>query len=186
MRSDAAERRARILRTARHLIAQHGADIALEAIASASEVGIATLYRNFASREELLAAVASDIVESIVAAADACAESAADDPETAWRELIAALVQLELGALTDAIASGLSAESRVAVTRLQRRAVASITAALHALRGAVRDDLTAEALITGIAIITRPQPALQRAADQVVDDLVDAYLAWTLRGAHRG
>ncbi|MEF9873809.1 MAG: helix-turn-helix domain-containing protein, partial [Glutamicibacter sp.] len=54
MRSDALRRRENILRAARELFAEHGAQIAMETIAEASGVGIGTLYRNFADRNALV------------------------------------------------------------------------------------------------------------------------------------
>lgn len=54
MRADALERRKKLLAQARHVFARQGRTVALDVIADAAGVGIATLYRNFASREELL------------------------------------------------------------------------------------------------------------------------------------
>lgn len=53
-RSDAAENRARILRTARTLFAEHGLDVPLRVVASRSRVSAATLYRHFPTKDQLL------------------------------------------------------------------------------------------------------------------------------------
>lgn len=57
LRKDAAENRARLLDAARRVFATHGTDVPLETIAAEAGVGIATLYRRFPTREDLLAAI---------------------------------------------------------------------------------------------------------------------------------
>ncbi len=53
-RRDARANRDRLIVSARALIAQHGVDASLEEIARQAEVGVATLYRNFATRNDLV------------------------------------------------------------------------------------------------------------------------------------
>jgi AcrR family transcriptional regulator len=64
-RRDAARNRERLLAAARRAFADHGPDVALEEIASAADVSRTTLYRNFATREELAATVFEDNVRLI-------------------------------------------------------------------------------------------------------------------------
>ncbi|WP_449260027.1 TetR/AcrR family transcriptional regulator, partial [Corynebacterium durum] len=54
MRKDARENREEILRVARLLFAQHGLEVSMRTIASTVGVGIATLYRNFPTRADLI------------------------------------------------------------------------------------------------------------------------------------
>ena len=68
MRADAAKRRQLIVQEARRLFAAHGSDVALEAVAEAAGVGIATLYRNFDSRAALADEVALAILADMRAA----------------------------------------------------------------------------------------------------------------------
>jgi AcrR family transcriptional regulator len=63
MRADAARNRELILDAAAEVFAQRGPDVALEEVAAEAGVGIATLYRRFATREELLEAVAERHIE---------------------------------------------------------------------------------------------------------------------------
>ncbi len=53
-RRDARLNRDRLILSARVLVAQHGIDVSLEEIARQAEVGVATLYRNFATRDDLV------------------------------------------------------------------------------------------------------------------------------------
>lgn len=56
MRADAERNRARIVTAAQAEFAEHGLDVPLEDVAARAGVGIATLYRRFRTREDLIAA----------------------------------------------------------------------------------------------------------------------------------
>lgn len=64
-RRDAARNRERLLTAARQAFAEHGPDVAFEEIARAAAVSRTTLYRNFATRQELAATVFEDNVTFI-------------------------------------------------------------------------------------------------------------------------
>ena len=97
MRADAARRRQNIITHAKHVFAERGGDVALEAVAAASGVGIATLYRNFPSREDLLRAVVQDTVEQIIRAVDQARRTLDADPAGAWQDLLSSLTAMEPG-----------------------------------------------------------------------------------------
>jgi AcrR family transcriptional regulator len=59
-RRDAVHNRARLVGAAQELVAAHGPDVSLEAIAARAGVGIGTLYRHFPHRADLLRAVVAD------------------------------------------------------------------------------------------------------------------------------
>ena len=185
MRADAAQRREAIITHARHLFAQRGGDTALEAVAAASGVGIATLYRNFPSRSDLVHAVVQDIVEQIIHAVEQTRSTLNTDPAAAWKDLLSSLTAMELGALTDGLALQAGAIRDLEATPLaqvQRPAVEALDQVLAALKmhGAVRQDLTALEVIVAVATITRPQiPPIREAAPKVQAQLVQAYLLWS-------
>jgi AcrR family transcriptional regulator len=64
-RRDAARTRERLLAAARQVFAEHGHDVPLEEVARAAAMSRTTIYRNFASREELAAEVHEDNVARI-------------------------------------------------------------------------------------------------------------------------
>ncbi|MEW1719147.1 helix-turn-helix domain-containing protein [Streptomyces sp. NPDC093109] len=64
-RRDAAANRERLLAAARKAFAEQGPDVAFEEIARAAEVSRTTIYRNFATRQELAATVYDDNVVRI-------------------------------------------------------------------------------------------------------------------------
>jgi AcrR family transcriptional regulator len=68
-RADAARNRQRILDAARAAFAATGPETSMAAVARRSGVGPATLYRNFATRHELLEALLVDEVDEVCAAA---------------------------------------------------------------------------------------------------------------------
>jgi AcrR family transcriptional regulator len=65
MRRDAARNRERLLAAARQVFAERGPDVPLEEVARVAEVSRTTLYRNFATREELALTVYEDNVIQI-------------------------------------------------------------------------------------------------------------------------
>lgn len=79
LRSDAEQNRDRIIEAARKVYRQEGLSASMACIARTAGVGIATLFRRFPNRTELIAAVFEDAMERNRAAA-----IAARDAESAW------------------------------------------------------------------------------------------------------
>jgi AcrR family transcriptional regulator len=69
-RSDAERNRKKILAAARAAFADPGAEISMAEISRRAGVGMATLYRNFPGRRELLEALFTDEVDAVCEAAD--------------------------------------------------------------------------------------------------------------------
>lgn len=180
MRADAARRRDRIVREARHLFAAHGSGIALEAIAEASEVGIATLYRNFDSRLALAEEVALAILSDIRDASTLALERIAEDPAGTWRTYLEQLIDLDLGALTaglgDLVAEGLSQR----VLEVQAQTLARVDQVLTAARRheQVRAELSAIELVVLLGMITRPQPdVIRQSTPRLVENVLDIVIS---------
>jgi len=68
-RADAEHNRAKILEAARAAFTEPGAAVSMAEVSRRADVGMATLYRNFPGRRELLEALYSDEVDAICAAA---------------------------------------------------------------------------------------------------------------------
>ncbi|MCQ1994833.1 TetR/AcrR family transcriptional regulator [Arthrobacter sp. zg-Y1171] len=185
MRADAARRREAIVAHARHLFAERGGDVALETVAAASGVGIATLYRNFPSRDDLIRAVVQDTVEGILEAANEARAGLETDAAASWERLLSQLMSMELGALTDGLALQAGAARDLNATPLaqvQQPALHALDEVLSALKtqGVVRQQLTALEVIVAVATITRPQISpIRDAAPEVQAQLAQAYLLWT-------
>src|SRR5437868_2401711 len=69
-RADSQRNRDQLLAAAKAAFTESGADVALEAIARKAGVGIGTLYRHFATRESLLAAVYRREVDQLAGAVE--------------------------------------------------------------------------------------------------------------------
>jgi AcrR family transcriptional regulator len=72
-RADAARNREKILAAARAAFADPAAEVSMAEVARRAEVGMATLYRNFAGRQELLEALYVDEIDAVCAAAETVA-----------------------------------------------------------------------------------------------------------------
>ncbi|GAA1412465.1 TetR family transcriptional regulator [Glutamicibacter uratoxydans] len=160
MRSDALRRRELILRTARQLFAEHGANIAMESIADASNVGIGTLYRNFTARPELVEEVTLDMLRDVKSAAEEAVVRLGEGELNAWDEFLQTLISLNLGALSEALGVQLPATVGGRIMDLQRSTVKVVNQALEMAKqeNLIRHDITGNELITGIGIVTRPLP----------------------------
>jgi AcrR family transcriptional regulator len=86
LRRDAEINRQRVLAAAKELFRERGTEVTLNDIAAHAGVGVATVYRRFANKEELIDALFDDIIEQAAALA---AEAAAD--ADAWHGLISSL-----------------------------------------------------------------------------------------------
>jgi AcrR family transcriptional regulator len=170
-RADAERNRDRILAAARTAFADPEAEVSMAEIARRAGVGMATLYRNFPGRRELLEALFTDKV-------DAICEAAGGEGETPGAVLIAWLQRFFAFATTKHhVASELLAqsdgdnplfgESRARVLMAGRPLLAAAQRTHE-----VRDTLTLEQildLIVAIASIHRDahyvEPILQAALD---------------------
>ncbi|MGW9403124.1 TetR/AcrR family transcriptional regulator [Arthrobacter sp. NPDC055585] len=184
MRADAARRRQSIITHARHTFAARGGDVALETVAAASGVGIATLYRNFATRELLVRAVIEDTVQQVLEAVAGAEAIAGQDPAAAWEQLLTSLMELELGALTDGLSLQVQPGSPElpSLADLQRPALEALDGLLRRLQRskAVRKDISALDVVVSLATITRPQSGpIREAAPDVQAQMGAAYLLWS-------
>ena len=83
LRADALRNQKRILAAARELFAERGLDITLDNVAEHAGVGVGTVYRRFANKQELIAGVFEENVERMAEQA----ENAHDNPDP-WTGLV--------------------------------------------------------------------------------------------------
>jgi AcrR family transcriptional regulator len=86
-RADAVRNAERLVLAARQAFAELGADVPLEEVARRAGVGVATLYRHFGSKEDLLRAILEHLLDAEVDPALAGALADADP----WQGLVTAL-----------------------------------------------------------------------------------------------
>ena len=75
LRADAERNRLRILKAAQRAFAKHGLDVPLEDVAEGAGVGIATVYRRFPTRDDLIAACFEQRIEEYARAAEEALEA---------------------------------------------------------------------------------------------------------------
>src|ERR1700712_5819690 len=86
LRRDAAENRERLLTAAAELFAERGLDVTLNDIAHHAGVGVATAYRRFANKEEVIDALFEDRLEAVAQVA----QDALSNPDS-WQGLVSFL-----------------------------------------------------------------------------------------------
>ena len=89
LRADAERNRQRLLEAAQRLFRERGLDVSVAEIAETAGVGRGTLFRNFASKEDLIAAIVADGMHEVAAQGDELLE--APDAASALFEFLAEL-----------------------------------------------------------------------------------------------
>ena len=79
-------------------------DVPLSAVADAARIRIATLYRNFPTRDDLIRAVVEDLADCFRAVEDDYLTRIDKDPDQGWHDFVHALAALRPGTLIPALA----------------------------------------------------------------------------------
>lgn len=178
LRADARRNRERILAAAEDVFLERGANVVLDEVAKRAGVGVATLYRRFPTREDLLAAAYS---ARFLALAESSRRRAADlDPSTALRVYLEELVQ------HTNVYRGLAASLGTVLQVGTPGCIATSEEGLRLLRlaqnaGVVRSDISFDDIVcvaTAISLATE-----QHAASQVrIAHLVDVFMNGIVAG----
>lgn len=122
LRADATRNRVAILSAAREVFAEQGLQAPLEEIARRADVGIATLYRRFPTRERLVAAALVGKISQYASAARQALASA--DPWAGFAELVSRICELQATdrGLAELLSMTLPASDEVEQLRTQAHA----------------------------------------------------------------
>jgi AcrR family transcriptional regulator len=152
MRADARANRQRILTSAAELFAAQGLAVSLDEIARHADLGPGTLHRHFPTKDGLIAAVALERLEELVAAAQH--RAGGEDPVAALRDQLSEMVVAGDGnaPLKQALAGTPDdvAWSQTDVSRRLRDALGVLLASAQQAGGA-RSDLDAADLMSLLA-----------------------------------
>jgi AcrR family transcriptional regulator len=176
-RKDALQNRDRVLDAATELVRSEGEKVPMAKIAERAGVGVGTVYRHFATREDLLGA----LVHRSFGLAVENAGAAAAHPGSA----LAGVRQFLLATLRDRERFVLPLHGGpVIFTPATRQRQADVRTALRALlergqaAGELRADLTPEDLIVAASLLSRPLPGTRdwdalarRQIDLMIDGL---------------
>jgi len=86
LRSDAQANRARLVEAARAVFAERGVQAEMKEIADRAGLGMGTIYRNFATKDDLIAAIILEVASSVMVELSAAAALA--DPVEAMRAML--------------------------------------------------------------------------------------------------
>ncbi len=169
LRADAERNRRRLLDAAAHVFAQRGLDVGVAEIAERAGIGRGTLFRNFPTKRDLIAAIVSERMREVSVRGEALLES--EDPGVAlfdFLEEIRGRRQLDR-ALVEALADTFLANEEI------RTAYADVVGVLDALLaaaqrvGAVRDDIGAVDVLMLIKGISETATAFPHADGNVAE-----------------
>jgi AcrR family transcriptional regulator len=171
-----AAKRERLLRAAAEVFARDGFDASMPSVAAAAGAGVASVYRQFESKQELLAALVERRLEQVTAGAKA----AMDQGGTRWCALTNLLTNLvELQSCDEFLGEAMQrVDGHPAVRSARKRAYAALERLLDDARAEGR--LRADASILDLRLLfaaTRAarhlEPDLQRRTLELLVDGLD-------------
>ena len=138
LRADAARNRRRILDAAAGLFADRGLDVSIEDVASAAGVGVGTVYRRFADREELIEALFEEKAATIIEMARDALEI--EDPWEAFASFFRAACHMQATdqGLREALLSADRGREHIARARAAIRPIAGELVARAQAAGELR------------------------------------------------
>jgi AcrR family transcriptional regulator len=179
-RADGERNRVRLIDAAKDAFARDGAAVGLEQIARAADVSIATLYRHFPTRDELISAVYQQEVTTLIEAADQL--MARREPAVALREWLMLFVDFldakhGMAEAMDTLIGGPEPLYSKTPHRLDLPVKALV--ARGAAAGAFRDDIEPHDLLRALAGVAhlRPSKNWKRSAVRMVDLLLNGLQA---------
>jgi AcrR family transcriptional regulator len=143
---DAEGKRARLLRAAGEVFARSGLEAPMPEVAAAAGAGVGSVYRQFPSKRELLAALVVERLEAVTADAEAAIAS----PDGPWAALVGLLHDYaERQAGDDVVGEAIacvSTEPEVALAYADTNAALERLLEAGRVEGRLRPDATAEDL----------------------------------------
>lgn len=181
-RADGERNRARLVAAAKDAFARDGATVSLEQIARDADVSIATLYRHFPTRDELISAVYQQEVAALIEAADRL--MARREPAAALREWLMLFVDFldakrGMAEAMDTLIGGPESLYSKTPHRLDVPVKALVAAGVAAR--VFRDDIEPHDLLRALAGVAhvRPSKNWKRSAGRMVDLLLKGMLSRT-------
>jgi len=174
-RADGARNRTRLIAAAKRACAEKGAAVSLEHIAREADVSIATLYRHFPTRDELISAVYQQEVDMLIEAADQLMTKR--EPATALREWLMLFVDFldakyGMAEAMDTLIGGPEPLYSRTPHRLDLPIKALVAGGVAT--GVFRDDIEPHDLLRALAGVAhvRPSEKWKRSAVRMVDLLM--------------
>jgi len=179
LRADATRNRVAILAAARQVFAEQGLRAPLEEIARRADVGIATLYRRFPTRERLVAAALIEKLTQYEGAA--CQALAEPDPWDGFAGLVRRICELQANdrGLSDLLSMTLPASEDVEQLRAKAHGHVAELVSRAKAAGRLRPDFAPEdlllVLIANAAVSHVTGPDAPEAWRRFVELILDAF-----------
>jgi AcrR family transcriptional regulator len=154
-RADAARNRAKILAVARTAFAESDAEVSMAEISRRAGVGMATLYRNFPDRRELLEALYTDEVDAVCEATDTVIGDTPGAVLIAWLHRFFAFSTSKRLIASELLAQGDSTNPVFGESRARVLAAARPLLAAAQQTQEIRGDLTLEQMLDMIVALAR-------------------------------
>jgi AcrR family transcriptional regulator len=189
LRSDAVRTRKLLVRAASEAFAEHGSAVSVSQIAAQAGIGKGTVFRHFATKEDLLAAIVYENMFLLVATGERL--TLAEDPGDGLRQFMSAAVELQVSDRAFCQVAHGEARDHPEVRKGQQMMDAVTEALTDRARrhGAIRQDITGQdviLLMSGIYQTASPlletQPQLWRRYLRLVLDGMQAGTAPNLPG----
>jgi AcrR family transcriptional regulator len=173
LRADAERNRRRLLDAAEEMFSERGLDVSVAEIAARAGVGRGTLFRNFATKDDLIAAIVGERMAEAAARGHELLD--ADDPGHALFEFLSEIVgrQQTDRALFEAVADTFLAKEEIAAAYTEFVGVLEQLVIRAQESGAVRGDIGALDLIVMVKGICEASTALQNVNPQIADRQLD-------------
>lgn len=181
LRADAERNRVRVLAAARTVFAKHGLSATLDHVAVEAGVGVATVYRRFGSKEELVEALFADELDLLVEQARAALAVA--DPWEGFAQMLEGMcrVLVQDQGIRDVLMHSGMGQTRVEAARSRFLPAAEAVVARAHAAGALRPDVgTVELPI--LLLMVETAGALTRTEEP---DLWRRYLGLLMEGLRR-
>ncbi len=178
LRRDALRNRERIVASARTLFAERGLDVPVEDITRRAGLGMGTLYRHFATKEELIDAVLEDALDGFLR----LAEAALEEPD-GWTGLALFLEQVlalhgENRSLKDVLAAHAHGRGRAEAMRRRLRPLVARLVERAREQGSLRADFAAE----DVALLLWGGAGVIETGGEVAPEIWRRYLGFLLDG----
>ncbi|MEH1163892.1 TetR/AcrR family transcriptional regulator [Micromonospora sp. CPCC 205539] len=176
-RADARSNRERVVAAARETFAAAGLEVPMREVARRAGVGVATLYRHFPTRTELVTTVLAERVE----ACGVQMRRALDDPDP-WRALSTTVLefadrQIHDQALNEALLGSGDLSAAFQQERREHTQALNVLVARARAAGTVRDGVDADDVRAGLLAIAALRRLPPTARGQVIGKLADLILA---------
>jgi AcrR family transcriptional regulator len=176
-RADARSNRERVMAAARETFAAAGIEAPMREVARRAGIGVATLYRHFPTRTDLVTAVLAERV-------DACGEQmrrALDDPDP-WRALSGTVQgfadrQIHDRALNEALLGSDNMGAAFEKERREHAQALNVLVARARAAGLLRDEVDTEDIRAGLIAIASLRRLPSATSGQVIGKLAGLILA---------